>query len=684
MATAPFQLWLDLAAIDSAVRTSGTVTVTTATPHGITTGAYIHMQDASGVAGTSMNGVYSVTVTSGSTFTYTSSGTAGTGVTGSACISYDLLNPIINYSGTARDAALYVTTESLMFAVSGDGSGSSSSFRVMQDDTPADGPWFKLIPDQSRVRIVKANTGTTPAADKSDLYFVSAIANIACQLNGSGQGSISDVTMQDSTSLLDKLLVYSYNPQQHYIGKNGAVRSGGTVTITTNVSHGFVNGGTVAIAGVTGGGTAQFNEAGVAISNVTDRTFQFGQGGSNETGNAELSITSATLFGTALNRVELTMPAGSNLTSTTGIKIITGVTANNATAQDYINSQFLEADNSGTNKFVITLAGNVSGTTTFDTTNGKLNAIGLATPAGNTDYGATIPVGKLETDAVTQALDSINKSRSFDYALQRLLNTSGTSYISGAADLRNKEEVVLEKQTLRSVLDTIVETYQGQDGKARRYFVDPQGNLNYGLVDNSAKPTYATAPYKLITSGTQNTDTTTGAATLMPYALNIGFDHQTIKSGVPEIGNSPVTTYLDYGYAERKNSPFFDAVIPVPGTATDLIKNYQYARSFFAEAHLPLMSGYATIRGAGKAAHNEYGFSAGYAQTGGTTFALVNRWAPGQWVDITCTELGLSGLYRVEQVDWGLEPGSYTQVITITFSYKPQNAISALVKAIRQ
>lgn len=102
MATAPFELWIDLAAISSAVRSSGTVTVTTATPHGITTGAYIQMEGATNVAGTSMNGVYQATVASGTTFTYTSSGTAGTGVTASACISYDLLNPLINYTGAAK------------------------------------------------------------------------------------------------------------------------------------------------------------------------------------------------------------------------------------------------------------------------------------------------------------------------------------------------------------------------------------------------------------------------------------------------------------------------------------------------------------------------------------------------------------------------------------------------------
>ncbi len=56
-----------------------------------------------------------------------------------------------------------------------------------------------------------------------------------------------------------------------------------------------------------------------------------------------------------------------------------------------------------------------------------------------------------------------------------------------------------------------------------------------------------------------------------------------------------------------------------------------------------------------------------FYQTGASTYALQKRWEPGQWVSIVSAELGLSGLYRIEQVDWTLEPGSFTQIITITY-----------------
>ena len=136
---------MDLAPISSAIRVSSTVTVTTSTSHGLTTGAYVQLGDATGTAGTSMVGVYSVTVTSGTTFTYTAAGSAGTATVGSAWIAYDLLNPPINYAaGTARQNAMVADISTLSMSANGDGSGSSMSLDVLQEITPSVGPWFNL------------------------------------------------------------------------------------------------------------------------------------------------------------------------------------------------------------------------------------------------------------------------------------------------------------------------------------------------------------------------------------------------------------------------------------------------------------------------------------------------------------------------------------------------------------
>jgi hypothetical protein len=691
MATAPFQLWIDLAAISTAVRSSGTVTVTTYSPHGITTGAYIQLDQAAGTAGTSMNGVYQVTATSGTTFTFAASGSDGTATVGSAYISYDLLNPLINYSGAAKDSALYVPTESLLFSTSGDGSGATSAFTVLQDDTPSDGPWFKLIPDQTRVRLVKKDTGQTPASDKSDVFFVSAVASINSIINGSGQGSISSVSLQDPTSLLEKIYVYTYNAQPRIIKRDGISREGGVVdvvTVITNQSPGFSVGGTVQIKGAFGGDNLSFNDNYV-ISTVTDTLFTASQNANTATGNGEYTITSAAMFGTTTNQVEIDPQDG--LFIDDGIVVLSGITSTNGTAQNLINTVFDYDEVSGStgDKFVVTLAGSVPNNTTFNVANGKITGLPIVTPLGvTTAIAASIPADTLETAAVTTALAAVHTNKAGDYPLQRLINTASTAFISGASFRTNREEIDIAGQSLRSILDTIIDAYQAEDGKARRYFVDQAGNLNYGLIDTAAQPTYATAPYKIITSGTQNPNTTTAAATIIPYSLQIGFDHQTTKGGmILDQGTAyqPVyTTYADYGYSERRGAPIFDGVIPSLEVTSNYNANaYRYANGYFADSHLPLMSGYFTLRGAGTASHNQYGFSAGYAQTGGTAFSLVNRWSPGQWVDVTCAELGLSGLYRIEQVDWTMERGSFTQVITITFSYKPQFSLSSQLAQVR-
>ena len=78
MATAPFSLYVDAAAPSLIVKSGTTVTVTTKAPHCLSTGAFAQMDfDASTALGSAVVGAYQVTVTSGTVFTYTASGTTG-------------------------------------------------------------------------------------------------------------------------------------------------------------------------------------------------------------------------------------------------------------------------------------------------------------------------------------------------------------------------------------------------------------------------------------------------------------------------------------------------------------------------------------------------------------------------------------------------------------------------------
>jgi len=210
MATAPFQLWLDGASVATAIRVSSTVTITTSSAHGIVTGSVVQLGGFSGTAGTTMNGVYTATVTSGTTFTVSAAGSAGTAVTAatltSEFFSFDLMNPLINYATADRGSAIFVPLESLSMSASGDGEPATIGFTAIQDDTPSSTPWFLTLPDQSRLRLIKADTGVAPVAGQG--YFRGFIQNINARLTGSGQGTIADITCIDVNGLLDRVVIY--------------------------------------------------------------------------------------------------------------------------------------------------------------------------------------------------------------------------------------------------------------------------------------------------------------------------------------------------------------------------------------------------------------------------------------------------------------------------------------------
>jgi len=283
-------------------------------------------------------------------------------------------------------------------------------------------------------------------------------------------------------------------------------------------------------------------------------------------------------------------------------------------------------------------------------------------------------------------LTKVNSSKGGDRFLQKLFQTGVTSGIVATSNV-NALPIALPAGSLRSMLDATIEAFQGQDSRQRRYHLSIDRKLNYALVDAVAKPTYATAPYSIITSGAGTPNTTSAKATVAPFNLTANYQHGTTKGAVFNTASSTTTTiqYLMYtqtGYAARKG-PILDETVDFasPSASNPSAITKRFATSFFLERNAPLLVGSFELRGAGTAAHNLYGFSAGYAQTGASTFALVSRWKPGQWVEVVSVPLGLNGFYTVEAVDWGLEPGSYTQIIRITFNRKsPATLTSALAR----
>ena len=709
MATAPYQLWMDVAPIESASRASSTVTVTTKTSHGLTTGAYVQLGGAVGTAGTSMTGVYQVSVTSGTTFTYSSAGSAGTGTIGSAWIAYDLFNPPINYaSGAARQNAMIAEIGSLNLSSNGDGSGGETSIVVLQEATPAVGPWFKLIPDNTRFRLVKKDTGSAPASDESDVMMRGFLNTTVSRMNGSGQGTITDVSIADVNVVLDRVAIFGKKLQA--VGAINYVKSGGTVQMSFGQDHGFVAGDVVRVSGFAGGDSAGGINGIQTISYVgSGDTLEFVSAGGNIPAANPFPNVPVNIRRVGSSRelfiVSASGSAWPNLSSGDSLYFTAGTAGGFSSA---FLREFTSWSYGGDN--VTALSGSAiqirmlspytgtlpsSGTATATA---RLRAIGYVSPP---DTGGQMvvgmPSGITESNAVKTLLQTVNNTKAQDAALQRIFNTAGTASISGGTAYSLGVPLQFQPANLRDGLDTIVEAFSGQDTKLRRYHIDNKGNLNYNLVDPLSVPTYATAPYVITTDSAAGTpNTSTGKASVAPYNLSVSYDHDTTKTAMFVATNqaaptrSSVLTYTelyepdsgDALYPVRENAPRFDRIVEFPTANTNVqMAIERAAKSYFLEGRLPMLSGQFTLRGAGTAAWNANGFVSGYAQTGTATYSLVDSWQPGQWVEVNSASLNLSGLYRVEQVDLSFEPGSYVAIVTVSFNRKNPNDLSRLIAA---
>ena len=716
MATAPFQLWMDMAPIASAVGVSGTVTITTTSSHGITPGAYVQI-DGLTAAGTAFNTVAQVATTpSGTTFTYVTGSSSGTATVTTGVISYDLLNPPINYTaGTARQQALIAAPGDLQLSANGDGTGSSMSLTVLQETTPAVGPWFNLIPDNTRFRLAQKDTGSVPGT--ADVRFLGLLSQVNSQLTGSGQGTFTSVTLGDVNVLMDRLGVFGQNTAIRTLQNGAATRASNVTTLTFRPRelHGFVVGQQIKVSGLSGGANASFNGIfTVATVSADGRELTYSNPGSASTSGGRSFTVSRK--GKSNDRLVLTATSAPGLTAnyfnltsgdtiyTRGINGVAGsgwAIGNINLLRQLANGYFSGSQVIVTNAYTIELVLPKPITGNWGTFETGAYLIGTSPQAGppivNGQMIVKIPKGATEDTAVKTFLSATDAYKRTDYAVQRMFNTAGTAQITGGTTFTSTQDVQFGATTLRSAMDAIIETYTGNDVKDRRTFIDVNGNLNYKLVDTTAKPTYATAPYAIITTGAGDPNTSTGKATVAPFNLTVTWDHETAKAAmftIPATSGASLTQVWTYNelatvdsggtatetFAERKGAPVLDAIVDFPTAVTNPGAQMQgAAAAYFTERHKPLLSGQFELRGAGTAAWNQYGFTSGYAQTGASSYALVSGWQPGQWVEVTSAGLGLSGLYRVEQVDWGLEPGSYVQRVMVTFNRKNPSDLATII-----
>lgn len=293
-----------------------------------------------------------------------------------------------------------------------------------------------------------------------------------------------------------------------------------------------------------------------------------------------------------------------------------------------------------------------------------------------------------------------------------IVNTNTTPTYTGTAVTIGQQKMV--PGTLRAALDTIKEQAEAVDGEQRRYWVAANGTINYARL-GTATPTYATAPFKIVTTSTYDPyGSSSSAATLQVRNLSLTLDHDVIVKKArftfntnasdwdSKISGGAYTVADPYGrvYDEAapdgagmttRNGPRPETIIgvtPQPNKAAAPTywsdKITAYAKRYFGtdtypNRAAPQRSITFSVRGA-DTTNNPYGFVKGYKQTGASTYALQDGWEAGQYVSIVSSSLDLNGLFRIESLTMSFEPGSMIRQYDVTCERVPRNPLKKFLQ----
>jgi hypothetical protein len=630
-----------------------------------------------------------------------------------AVISRDLLNPLGNYASAYRNNATVVPLGTISMSKSGDGGSSSFGFTVYQDVTPSTGPWWASLPDNARVRMTRNSTGTAPQSDESDVVFKGLVGQVTAGINESGQGNTCEVSVDESNSILGGITikgtpsirtinVYKSVATGAYFGIR---RSSNSVIVTTTRDHPFKTTAPynkVRIKNALGGGTAGYSEKDFTISAVGLNRIEFPQTGANDTQNSTIKVASVTTVPN-VQRISVTFDERPNILPqmagslsackfnfSQNIDFVGG-----ATLQGWLkeNDWYATAASGTALTAIFHTAGPArpqkpgggayANGTSFPSTLGRIYtqpSIDLSAPlgVGDIEIGTKVTEDGAVKLILSTGVDGINSS---DYSLQRIIDTSDESGISGSS-LTPKSALRINGGSLQSALDSLVEEFSGNDGKERRYWISNDKKLNYELSDPGSAPANATAPLKIIVSGAENPYANPG--TIFPAQLQATIHHSDIVKriivtpGQAIVGEDGVREYTDDGIEYTKRSgPILQASVNAP-LAKDKSGVTTAAKAFFLENAKTILSGSFVLHGCGTAAYNQYGWQGGYSDAGTLTYS----WEPNQWVSIEAPSLNLTGIYRVETVDVTFEEGSYIQNITVGFARRSVGTLTSKLKGL--
>jgi hypothetical protein len=294
-----------------------------------------------------------------------------------------------------------------------------------------------------------------------------------------------------------------------------------------------------------------------------------------------------------------------------------------------------------------------------------------------------------------------------------IVSTNTTPAYTGTAVTIGQQKMV--PGTLRSALDTIKEQAEAVDGEQRRYWVAPSGRINYARL-GTAIPTYATAPFKIVTTATYDPfGSSSAAATLQARNLSLTLDHDVIVKKArftfntnasdwdSQISGGAYTVDDPYGRVydqaapdgagmTTRNGPRPETIIgvtPQPNKAakptywstaiTNYAKRY-FGTDTYPNRAAPQRSISFSVRGADPT-NNPYGFVKGYRQTAPSSFVLQDGWEAGQYVSIVATPaLDLNGLFRIESLTMSFEPGSMIRQYEITCERVPSSPLKKFLQ----
>jgi hypothetical protein len=352
-------------------------------------------------------------------------------------------------------------------------------------------------------------------------------------------------------------------------------------------------------------------------------------------------------------------------------------------------------------KIIVYKGRQLTGTKSSYTSNFKIGVAG-----GSDQAAVTALVSKAD------AAMAFSTGTSGRTANRLIVNTNTTPTYTGTSVVIGQLNMV--PGTLRSCLDTIKEAAEAIDGEERRYWVAPSGTINYARL-GSAVPTYATAPFKVVTTATYSPyGSAAAAATLQVRNLSVSLDHDVIVKKArfvfntnaddwdAQISGGAYTVKDPYGRVydqaapngagmTTRNGPRPETIIgvtPQPakaasptywtGKITDYGKKY-FGTDTYPNRAAPQRSITFSVRGA-DTTNNPYGFVKGYKQTAVSTFILQDGWEAGQYVSIVASSLDLSGLYRIESLTMSFEPGSMIRQFDLTCERVPRNPLKKFLQ----